>query len=84
MFLRETILDPLGMEGTKTDNSPDTANVAKAYMALADGTPHHLPRSKQEEGKVNEGAAGVQSNVMNLLIFYKHVMMAGQEQSPDE
>lgn len=82
-FLRERILDPLGMHGTTTDQSPDTPNVAKAYMALSDGTMCHLPRPKQEDGKLLEGAAGVQSNVRDLLAFYKIIMNTAQDQSHD-
>ncbi len=82
-FLRERILDPLGMHGTTTDQNPNTSNVAKAYMALSDGTPCHLPRPQQEDGKLLGGAAGVQSSVRDLLVFYKNIMNAAQEQSHD-
>lgn len=84
MFLRERIFSPLGMHGTTTAVNPDTENVAKAYMALSDGTPHHLPRPKQGDGKLGEGAAGIQSNVRDLLTFYKNLMIAEQEQRHGE
>ena len=79
--LREKIFDPLGMKGTTTKVDANTENVAEGYMALSDGTPYHLPRPRQGDGKLAEGAAGVQSNVRDLLTFYKNVMQANGEQS---
>ncbi|KAI4233713.1 MAG: hypothetical protein LQ349_004237 [Xanthoria aureola] len=79
--LREKIFDPLGMKGTTTKVDANTENVAEGYMALSDGTPYHLPRPRQGDGKLAEGAAGVQSNVRDLLTFYKNVMEANGEQS---
>ena len=82
-FLREKILDPLEMHGTTTNQSPATSNVAKAYMALSNGSLYHLPRPKQEDGKLLEGAAGVQSNIKDLLIFYKNIMNAAKDRCYD-
>ncbi|KAL8811580.1 MAG: hypothetical protein Q9223_007501 [Gallowayella weberi] len=83
-FLPERIFSPLGMKGTTTKVDPSTENVAKGYMALSDGTPYHLPRPKQGDGKLAEGAAGIQSNVRDLLTFYKSVMQADKEQKCGE
>ncbi|KAL8657088.1 MAG: hypothetical protein Q9226_002263 [Calogaya cf. arnoldii] len=79
-FLRERIFDPLGMKGTTTKVDPNKENVASAYMALSDGTPYRLPRPRQGDGMLAAGAAGVQSNVRDLLTFYKNVMQADGEQ----
>ena len=83
-FLQERILDPLGMNNTTIKLNPDSDNVAQAYMALSDGTPHHLPRPEQGDGKLGEGAAGIQSSVRDLLTFYKHVMLAEQKETRGE
>jgi len=79
-FLRERVFDSLGMKRMTTNHSPDIANVAKAYMALADGTPYHVSRPMPEDGRLLEGAAAIQSNVRDLLTFYKHLMMTAEEQ----
>lgn len=72
------------MADTSMKHNPDSDNVAEAYMALADGTPYHVPRPELEDGKLLEGAAAVQSNVRELLIWYQHVMSAAEEQSKSE
>ena len=82
-FLKQAIFDPLGMNRTVTDHSPDLDNIAEAYMAFADGTPYHLPRPFPEDGKIMEGAVAVQSNVRDLLWFYKEVMQAAEVQTSD-
>ncbi|KAL8852761.1 MAG: hypothetical protein Q9221_002391 [Calogaya cf. arnoldii] len=79
-FLQERIFDPLGVKGTTTNVDSDTENVANAYMALSDGTPYRLPRPRQGDGQLACGAAGIQSNVRDLLTFYKNVMQADEEQ----
>ena len=84
MFLRERIFSPLGMHDTTTAVNPSTENVAKAYMALSDGTPHRLPRPKLGDGNLGQGAVGIQSNVRDLLTFYKNLMIAEQEQRHGE
>ena len=60
-FPRERILIPLGLDKTSTDHSHEAPNLAKAYMALSDGSPFHLPRPRVEDGVMMEGAVGVQS-----------------------
>lgn len=84
MFLQERIFSPLSMNGTTTAVDPYTENVAKAYMALSDGTPHHLTRPEQGDGQLGQGAAGIQSNVRDLLAFYKNLMTAEQGQRHGE
>ena len=79
-FLKDKILHPLGMNQTTTDLKPESEDVAKAYMALANGTPYPVPRPSPEDGSLNEGAAAIQSNVNDLLKFYKHVMFVAEEE----
>ncbi|KAL9611292.1 MAG: hypothetical protein Q9167_004056 [Letrouitia subvulpina] len=67
------------MEGTTTQVTPDNDNVAQTYMALSDSTPFHIPKPQQGDGKIAEGAAGIQSNVRDLLKFYKALMVAKQD-----
>lgn len=79
--LKEHIFDPLQMNRTITDHDTPLDNVAEAYMALTDGSPYHLPRPFPEDGKVMEGAVAVQSNVRDLLTFYKALMEAAEDQT---
>ena len=67
--LKEDIFDPLHMERTITVHDTMLDNVAKAYMAFADGSLHHEPRPFPEDGQVMEGAVAVQSCVQDLLVF---------------
>ena len=80
-FLKESIFDPLGMHRTITDHSSKLDNIAEAYMAFGDGTPYHLPRPFPEDGKIMEGAVAVQSNVRDLLVFYKEIMRVAEIQT---
>lgn len=79
-FLTERILKPLSLDRTITEHSPRIQNVAKAYMALADGTPYHLPRPSVEDGVIMEGAVGVQSCVADLLLYAQKLMDAADDQ----
>ena len=79
-FLKDKFFDPLGMQRTITYSSTNLDNVAEGYMALADGTPYHVPRPKIEDGNAMEGAAGVQSTVQDMLRFYKGFMDALEDQ----
>ena len=83
-YLRERIFDPLGMESTTTKVRPDNENIAKAYIALSNGTPYEVPRPQQGDGKLAEGAAGVQSNVRDLLTFYKTLLIDQQNRQDRE
>ena len=80
VFLQENFFKNLGMERTVTDGPLETGNIAEGYFALADGTPYHVPRPDIEDGDPIQGAAGVQSSVVDLLHFYKSFMHAFSEQ----
>lgn len=79
-FLKERFFQPLEMRRTVTACDPILDNIAEGYMALADGTPYHVPRPKIEDGNAMEGAAGVQSTVIDLLKFYRAFMHALEDQ----
>ncbi|KAI4088601.1 MAG: hypothetical protein LQ344_005939 [Seirophora lacunosa] len=79
-FLAHRLLEPLGLNRTVTEHSSKIDNVARAYMALSDGTPYHLPRPSVEDGVIMEGAVGVQSSVADLLTYSQKVMQAADDQ----
>ena len=79
--LKKEIFEPLGMERTITRRESDLDNRAEAYAALADGTPHHLPRPFPEDGQIMQGAVGVQSCVHDLLLYYSALMAAAADQA---
>lgn len=79
-MLKERIFDPHGMSRTITEHDTSLSNIAESYMALADGTPYHLPWPDPEDGKVMEGAVAVQSNVHDLLNYYAATLFAAEDQ----
>ncbi|KAL9584282.1 MAG: hypothetical protein Q9212_002225 [Teloschistes hypoglaucus] len=79
-FLADRVLKPLGLNRTVTEHSSKIENVARAYMALSDGTPYHLPRPSVEDGVIMEGAVGVQSSVADLLTYSQKLMQAADDQ----
>jgi CubicO group peptidase (beta-lactamase class C family) len=79
-FLAENIFRPIGMTNTTVQHVPESRNFAEGYMSLSDGTPYHVPRPEIEDGKILEGASAIQSNVRELLRFYKHLMKAADDQ----
>ena len=54
------------MGRTVTDGPFEEGNVAEGYIALADGTPYHVPRPDIEDGDPIQGAAGVESSVVRF------------------
>ncbi|KAL8630163.1 hypothetical protein Q9189_004084, partial [Teloschistes chrysophthalmus] len=80
-FLADRVLTPLGLNRTITEHSSKIENVARAYMALSDGTPYHLPRPSVGDGVIMEGAVGVQSSVADLLTYSQKLMQAADDQS---
>ena len=78
--LKKEIFEPLGMKRTITSRESDLDNRAEPYFALTDGTPYHLPRPFLEDGQIMQGAAGVQSSVHDLLLYYTALMKAAADQ----
>ncbi|KAJ8118168.1 hypothetical protein ONZ43_g4045 [Nemania bipapillata] len=77
--LKMSIFEPLGMSRTITSSKSDLDNRAEPYQALSNHTPHRLePRPQFEDGKIMQGAVGVQSCVRDLLIYYK-ALLSGLE-----
>ena len=79
--LQKEIFEPLGMKRTITSRHSELGNRAEAYVALADGTPYHLPRPFPEDGQIMQGAVGVQSCVHDLLLYYTALMQAAADQA---
>ncbi|KAL8838630.1 MAG: hypothetical protein Q9170_002076 [Blastenia crenularia] len=79
--LAKAIFEPLGMKRTITSRETTLDNRAEPYFALSDGTPYHLPRPFPEDGKIMQGAVGVQSSVHDLLLYYRALMEAAAAQT---
>lgn len=80
--LKHNIFEPLGMSRTITSNKTGLDNRAEPYQALSDGTPYHLERRPTfEDGRIMQGAIGIQSCVRDLLIYYDALLTAFRDQS---
>lgn len=75
-FIKKHVLDPLGLARTATSSLWDEKNVAKPYIALADGTPWLLPEPDGQDGQILSGALAVRSCVRDLLKYYTAFMKA--------
>jgi len=80
-FIRQRILEPLGMARTQSGGKHEHLdNVAEAYQTLDDGSPFMIPRPHEDGKVIMEGASGTQSNVNDLLKFYRSILESSQEQ----
>ncbi|KAF2667592.1 beta-lactamase/transpeptidase-like protein [Microthyrium microscopicum] len=79
-FQTESIFHLLGMVNTTVHHVPESKNFAEGYMSLSNGTPYHVPRPELEDGKILGGAAAIQTNVRESLIFYKSLLEAAESQ----
>ena len=80
-FLTSRILEPLGLNRTRTRHDTNQDNVAQAYIALSDGSPFSLPRPRVEDGTIIEGATGLQSSVSDLLKYSQVLTSTAEQQS---
>ena len=80
-FLARRILEPLGLNHTRTRHDTNQENVAQAYKALSDGSPFSLPRPRVKNGTIMEGAAGLQSSVSDLLKYSQILMRTAEQHS---
>ncbi|KAI1156407.1 beta-lactamase/transpeptidase-like protein [Nemania diffusa] len=80
--LKTNIFEPLGMSRTITSSESSVDNRAEPYQSLSSCTPHHLePRPQFEDGKLMQGAVGVQSCVRDLLVYYKALLSGLEDQT---
>ncbi|KAI1128317.1 beta-lactamase/transpeptidase-like protein [Nemania abortiva] len=80
--LKTNIFEPLGMSRTITSSESGLDNRAEHYQALSNGKPHLLePRPQFEDGKIMQGAIGVQSCVRDLLTYYKALLSGLKDQT---
>lgn len=81
-YLKETILDPLGMTRsitTKVDGLPD--NTALAYSALANGTPFNVPLFGGSASSTLGPSSGLMSTANDLSKYYKALMKSWTAQA---
>jgi len=77
-FLRESIMEPLGMTRTFDTRIPhNTKNVAKPYASLRNRTTYELGMPLVRQDGVFSAAGGLRTSVSDLLKFYKALIDAG-------
>ena len=80
--LKQHIFAPLGMNRTMFARESDVDNRAECYQDFSDGTPFHFPhRPCLDDGAIMQGAIGAQSCVRDLLIYYKALFAALENQT---
>lgn len=79
-FLRHSILDPLHLERTTTDDVSTDANVGRCYCVLQDHSLCRVPGPRVGTGSLLEGAAGIKSTVNDLLRLYQAFLEAVNDQ----
>ncbi|EED12078.1 D-aminoacylase, putative [Talaromyces stipitatus ATCC 10500] len=71
-FLRDRILEPLGMSQTFHPHPPmDDANVAVPYTALRNATPFQIPQPLCDRNILLGPSGGIRSSVRDMLLLYK-------------
>ncbi|KAK4205568.1 putative D-aminoacylase [Triangularia verruculosa] len=80
-FLKERILNPLGMERTfYTDWPSNATNVAKAYYALHNASAYPIPPPLYGKDVLIGAAGGIRSSVSDLLTLYRALIDAANTQ----
>ncbi|CAG7934776.1 unnamed protein product [Penicillium salamii] len=82
-FLKERILDPLGLKNTYTSVDVPHEHHAKGYMPGLDGDFTDVVRPIIGAGTVQQGAKGVKSTVSDLLRYYHEVLSAWKAEIND-
>ncbi|KAL8741689.1 MAG: hypothetical protein Q9190_005729 [Brigantiaea leucoxantha] len=81
LFLKNRILEPLGMSRTAYTNSLiDDENTAKPYATLKDASAFKLPPPLSGENVMMGPAGGIRSSVHDMLILYRAFLDAGNSQ----
>ena len=79
------ILQPLGMLRTVVNGKQrNLTNVAEAYQTLDDCSPCHINRPHEDGRTMMASASGIQSNVNDLLRFYKSILDSAKIQFSHE
>ncbi|KAK3354066.1 beta-lactamase/transpeptidase-like protein, partial [Lasiosphaeria hispida] len=82
-FLRQKIMEPLGMSRTFDTRIPSiVANIAKPYAALQNRSAYELDMPLVRPDGLFSAAGGVRTSVSDLLIFYRALMDASASQLP--
>ncbi|KAF5667725.1 beta-lactamase transpeptidase [Fusarium denticulatum] len=79
-FLRERLLEPLGMKRTYYTDAEDMENEAKPYAALKNASVVQIPPALKGKNVLMGPAGGVRSCVDDLLNFYDALMGSAAEQ----
>jgi CubicO group peptidase (beta-lactamase class C family) len=79
-LLQHSIFEPLGLTRTSTSWDLEDENNAKSYAVLDDLTSIEIPPPQLGKGTLMEAAGGVKSSMEDLLVFYKALLKAIQDQ----
>ncbi|EWZ43331.1 beta-lactamase/transpeptidase-like protein [Fusarium oxysporum Fo47] len=79
-FLREKLLEPLGMKRTYYTDAEGMENEAKPYAALKNASVVQIPPALKGKDVLMGPAGGVRSCIDDLLNFYDALMVSAAEQ----
>ncbi|KAL9106769.1 MAG: hypothetical protein Q9227_008268 [Pyrenula ochraceoflavens] len=80
-FIGKRFLGPLGMDRTTFSDTHRYDNVALGYAVDADGSYHHVPLQQMNDEIGLAGVCGVKSSLKDLIIWYKGLLSAQQDQA---
>lgn len=80
-FIDESFLKPLGMQRTTLADTEGRNNVALGYGLATDGKQHEIAFQEMNDGIGLAGAYGAKSSVKDMLLMYKGLLSAQQDQA---
>ncbi|KAK3687877.1 beta-lactamase/transpeptidase-like protein [Podospora appendiculata] len=79
-YVREAVIDPLGLTSTSTRPVRDSgSDFAEAYAALDDGSFQHLPQRLPFKDSLFEASGGMYSTVNDMLKYANAVLQANED-----
>ncbi|MCJ1475571.1 hypothetical protein MMC13_004234 [Lambiella insularis] len=80
-FIDKRFLKPLGMSRTTLADTYGYDNIALGYGLDADSSCHHIPFPQMNDGIGLAGAYGGKSSIKDILLMYKGLLSAQQDQA---
>ena len=80
-FINKRFLKSLGMSRTTLGETHGYDNIALGYGIDADGSYHHIPFQQMNDGIGLAGTYGGKSSIKDILLMYKGLLSAQQDQA---